>query len=110
MLTKDDKSWIKQNAVSKDELKGELKRFATKEDLKGFATKEDLIASNVRLGLEFDEKIDNLKDEMNGKFDKVTTTLDKILKEVVKGREHDLVVSYQIEKINKSVFGAKSKN
>lgn len=101
MLTKSDQDWIKKNTVSKDELKGELKRLATK---------GDLIASNVRLGLEFDKKIDNLKDEMNGKFDKVTTTLDKILKEVVKGREHDLVVSYQIEKINKSVFGAKSKN
>ncbi len=82
MLTKSDKSWIEEK----------------------FATKDDLTANNIRLGLEFDKKIDGLKNELIGKHDEVMTVLDKIMTEVVKGREHDLVVAHQIEKLNKRVF------
>lgn len=91
MLTKSDKSWAEG-------------KFATKDDLKGFATKEDLTASNVRLRNDMAKMEDRLKGEINSKHDEVMTVLDKIMGEVVKGREHDLVVAHQIEKLNKQVF------
>ena len=77
MLSKSDKEWVK----------------------------DEMTVSTVRLGLEFDKKIDGLKEEIRSKHDDVMTKLDKIMSEVVKGREHDLVVDHQIEKLNKAVFG-----
>lgn len=100
-LTTADKKWLGKNFVSKTDLKKELKGFATKKDLERFATKSDLAASNVRLGLEFDHKFDNLEQKMVEKHDEVMTGLDAIMKEVVAGREHDLVMVYQQDKQNK---------
>lgn len=60
-----------------------------------WATKDDLVAATTRLGLEFDKKIDDLRDEMVGGFDKVNTTLDAIYTEVVAGRQHDLMINHQ---------------
>lgn len=87
VLTTADKKWLDS-------------RFATKEDLKRFATKEDLQVSNISLRLEIDETKRELKDEINSKHDEVMTVLDSILKEVVAGREHDLVINHQQEKQN----------
>lgn len=109
-LTTADKKWLGKNFVSKTDLKKELKKFATKKDLENFATKKDLenfatksdlAASNVRLGLEIDRTKRELKDEINSKHDEVMTSLDAIMKEVVAGREHDLVVVYQQDEQNK---------
>jgi len=60
-----------------------------------WATKEDLAVATTRLGLEFDKKIDDLRGEMVEGFDKVNTTLDAIYKEVMAGRQHDLVINHQ---------------
>lgn len=76
--------------VLTDDQKRHLKR-----ELQKFATKDDLIAGNVRLGLEFDKKIEKFENKMDSRFDQLTTTMDKILKEVVAGREHDLVINHQ---------------
>lgn len=105
MLTKTDKQWIEGHTVSKEELKKELGKFATKEDLKGFATKTDLAESNIRLRTEMHQIRDELKEEIRSKHDQVMTVLDKIMAEVVKGREHDLVIAHQVERLNKAVFG-----
>lgn len=85
-LTTGDKKWLEGKFVTKTELKKELSKYATK---------GDLTANGARLGIEFDKKIDELKDEMTEKHDEVMTTLDAIMKEVVAGREHDLVVDHQ---------------
>ncbi len=77
-LTATDKQWLDSRFATKDDLKKELKKLATK---------SDLAASNVRLGLEFDKKFENLSGEMTRKHDEVMTVLDKIMTEVVKGRE-----------------------
>jgi len=82
VLTTADKKWFDS-------------RFATKDDLKNFATKEDLQVSNISLRSEIDETKRELKDEINSKHDEVMTVLDSILKEVVAGREHDLVINHQ---------------
>lgn len=97
-LNNDDKKWLDNKFVTKSDLKMELKKFATKEDLQKFATKEDLTVSNVRLGLEFDKKFEKLENKMDSRFDQLATTMDQILKEVVSGREHDLVVNLQQER------------
>ena len=114
MLTKSDKKWAEEKFVTKDDLRSELKKYATKDDLKSelkkYATKDDLTVSQVRLGVEFDKKIDDLREDMGGKHNQVMTVLDKLLAEVVKGREHDLVVDFQIEKLNKAVFSPKTNN
>lgn len=59
------------------------------------ATKEDLVAATTRLGLEFDKKLDDLRQEVVVGFDRVNTTLDAVYKEVVAGRQHDLVINHQ---------------
>lgn len=74
-LTKADKGWIEEK----------------------FATKDDLTASNVRLGVEFDKKIAGLEEKMSNNHDEMMTALDQIMSEVVKGREHDLVVAHKLE-------------
>lgn len=89
ILSNDDKKWLDNKFVTKSDLKKELKKFATK---------EDLTASNVRLGLEFDKKFGNLENKMDSRFDQLATTMDQILREVVAGREHDLVVNLQQER------------
>lgn len=60
-----------------------------------WATKEDLVAATTRLGLEFDKKLDELRQEVVVGFDRVNTTLDAVYKEVVAGRQHDLVINHQ---------------
>ncbi len=96
MLTKDDKKWIDDKFATKEDLRTELRKYATK---------DDLTVMGARLGLEFDKKIDNLKEDIGTKHDEVLTRLDKIMGGVIKGREHDLVVAHQIERLNKHVFG-----
>lgn len=76
MLTKSDKSWVK----------------------------DEFVVNNVRLRTEMAQMKDELKEEIRSKHDEVMTALDKIMGETVKGREHDLVVAHQIEKLNKQVF------
>lgn len=78
MLTKSDKSWAEGKFATKDELRAELKNLTTK---------DDLTASNVRLGVEFDKKIDVLREESRSDHDEVMTALDEVMRELVRGRE-----------------------
>lgn len=80
MLTKSDKDWVK----------------------------EEFVVNNVRIRTEMRRMEDELKEEIRSKHDDVMTVLDKIMKEVARGREHDLVVSHQVERLDKAVFSNKN--
>lgn len=80
MLSKTDKGWIETEM------------------------RQELIANNVKIKTEMARTVEGLRNEIGAKHDEVITALDQIMGEVAKGREHDLVVAHQIEKLNKRVF------
>lgn len=114
MLTKNDKSWIKKNSATKNDLKNlvtkkDAKHFATKDDLKNFVTKNDLIG--LARSKELDElKItftDNLTKWKSELFDKIDKVLGRLIsceqeKEILQAREDEReVLASRIDKLEK---------
>lgn len=94
MLTKTDKGWIKQNNVSKDELKRELKRFATKEDLS--VARIDLKTEMAKMEHRIEEKAQIRHDELLNLF-------DGLAGEVKDNEEFRLVANHRLDRLEAAV-------
>ena len=74
-------------ALTKKDMENMKKIFATKDDLKNFATKKELFAVETKL----DNKIEDLRTEMNAKFNTILTGQDQILSKL-EAMSMDLIV------------------
>lgn len=93
-MTKTDKGWIKQNNVSKGELKTELKRFATKEDLS--VARIDLKTEMAKMEQRIEEKAQTRHDEILNLF-------DGLAGEVKDNEEFRLVTNHRLDRLENAV-------
>ena len=81
--------------VTKEELREELKGFATKADLSTLEQNVDIKLISLKHDLE--EKIENIDEKNRGYRDQILTSLDKVAKELETWREDKILADHQLE-------------
>lgn len=79
--------------------------YITKKDLENLVTKEELKMLEIRLGLNFDEKFEEMDGKGRGYRDDVLNGLDKVMKELEAIWEDNEVGTHQVRELREEVDG-----